>query len=137
MQLTNKIIVVTGAGSGIGRALTLLLLEKKARVAGIDLKLDALLETQKIAGVGEDRFKAFELDITNKAAVDNLPNAVVQHFGAVDGLINNAGIIQHFETVNDLGFDEIHRVFNVNFFGTLSMTKSFYLCFYNALKRTL
>ena len=54
MQLTNKIIVVTGAGSGINRALTLRLLEKKARVAGIDLKLDALLETQKIACVDED-----------------------------------------------------------------------------------
>ena len=47
------------------------------------------------------------------------------HFGAVDGIINNAGIIQPFKVVNDLSNEEIDRVFNVNFFGTLNMTKIF------------
>lgn len=125
MNVNNKVIVVTGAGSGIGRELTLQLLKKQANVVGVDLHLDSLTETQKIAGVGEGRFKAFVLDISNKEKVEALPNEVIQHFGAVDGIINNAGIIQHFILVNNLSYEEIHRVFNVNFFGTVFLTKAF------------
>lgn len=125
MQVSNKIIVVTGAGSGIGRALSLHLLAKQAKVVGVDINLNSLLETQKIAGVSDDKFKAFAFDITDKEKVESLPNEVIAHFGAVDGIINNAGIIQHFIHVNDLTYDEINRVFNVNFFGTLYLTKAF------------
>lgn len=125
MQVSNKIIVVTGAGSGIGRELTVQLLKKQAKVAGVDINLNALLETQKIANVGQDKLKVFELNITDKEKVEALPNDVISHFGTVDGIINNAGIIQHFIPVNELGYDEINRVFNVNFFGTLYLTKSF------------
>jgi short-subunit dehydrogenase len=125
MQVSNKILVLTGAGSGIGRELALQLINGGAKVAGVDINLDSLLETQKIAGVGDDRFKAFQLNITDKEKVEALPNQVIQHFGAVDGIINNAGIIQHFIPVNDLGYDEINKVFNVNFFGTLYLTKAF------------
>lgn len=81
MQVANKTIVVTGAGSGIGRELTLLLLQKQANVAGIDIHADALAETQKIADVGDDRFKGFVMDITDKAKVDALPAEVIRHFG--------------------------------------------------------
>lgn len=125
MQVANKIIVVTGAGSGIGRELTLQLLKKNAKVVGIDIHENALLETQKIAGVGHDQFKGFTLDITDKAKVEALPNEVISHFGAVDGIINNAGIIQKFIPVNELNFEEITRVMNVNFYGTVYLTKAF------------
>ena len=125
MQVQNKVIVVTGAGNGIGRELCMLLLQKQAIVAGVDLNQEALAETQKIAGVGDDRFKGYVLDITDKANVDALPEEVVKHFGSVDGLINNAGIIQKFIPVNDLPIEQINRVMNVNFYGTLNMTKAF------------
>ena len=125
MKASNKIIVVTGAGSGIGRELTLQLLKKNANVAGVDIHENALAETQQIAAVGDDRFKGFVLDISDKTKVDALPDAVIKHFGAVDGIINNAGIIQKFIHVNDLDYAQIHRVMNVNFFGTLYLTKAF------------
>lgn len=125
MQVASKTIVVTGAGSGIGRELTLQLLKKNAKVVGVDIHESALLETQKIAGVGDDQFKGFALDITDKEKVDALPNEVIFHFGVVDGIINNAGIIQHFIPVNDLSFGEINRVMNVNFYGTVYLTKAF------------
>lgn len=125
MQIANKTIVVTGAGSGIGRELSLQLLQKQANVVGVDINLNSLLETQKIAGVGDDRFKAFSLDITDKDKVDTLPNEVIQHFGSVDGIINNAGIIQKFIAVNELTIEDINRVMNVNFFGTVYLTKAF------------
>jgi short-subunit dehydrogenase len=125
MEVSNKIIVVTGAGSGIGRALSLNLLRKQAKVVGVDINLNSLLETQKIAGVSDDKFKAFALDITDKEKVESMPNEVITHFGSVDGIINNAGIIQHFIPIKDLTYEEINRVFNVNFFGTVYMTKAF------------
>ena len=125
MKVSNKIIVVTGAGSGIGRELTLQLLKKNANVAGIHIHENALAETQQIAGVGDDRFKSFALDISDKTKVDALPELVIKHFGAVDGIINNAGIIQKFIHVNDLAIEDINRVMNVNFYGTLYLTKAF------------
>lgn len=125
MQISTKTFVVTGAGSGIGRELTIQLLRKGANVAGVDIKEESLSETQRIAGVGEERFNAYKLDITNQTAVEQLPAAVVDHFGAVDGIINNAGIIQPFKPVNELSFDEINRVLAVNFYGTLYLTKAF------------
>lgn len=125
MKVANKVIVVTGGGSGIGRELCLLLLQKQANVAAVDLNPEALAETRKIAGVGNDRFKAFVLDITDKEKVDALPQEVVGHFGQVDGLINNAGIIQKFIPVIDLPMEQINRVMNVNFYGMLNMTKAF------------
>lgn len=75
--------------------------------------------------MGEERFKAFSLDITDRAKVAHFPDEVVSHFGAVDGLINNAGIIQPFKPVLDLSMEEITRVFNVNFYGTLYLTQAF------------
>jgi short-subunit dehydrogenase len=124
MNINNKTIIVTGAGSGIGRELTLLLLKKQANVAGIDINPNALNETLKLAGVSDDRFKGFPIDITDKAKVDALPNEVINHFGSVDGIINNAGIIQKFITVNDLSIEDINRVMNVNFYGTVYLTKA-------------
>lgn len=125
MQVANKIIVVTGAGSGIGRELVLQLLKKNAKVVGVDIHENALLETQKIADVGHEQFKGVTLDITDKAKVEALPDEVISHFGAVDGLINNAGIIQKFIPVNELSYEDIQRVMNVNFYGTLYVTKAF------------
>jgi len=125
MNLNNKTVVVTGAGSGIGREICLQLLPKQNRIAAVDINLDALKETQKIAKVDDDRFKAFALDITDRVKVGSLSDEVVKHFGAVDGLINNAGIIQKFIMVKDLSFEEIEKVINVNFYGTVNMTKAF------------
>lgn len=125
MQVENKVIVVTGAGSGIGRELSLHLLAKNAKIVGIDIHETALQETMKIAGVGIDRFMLKVLNITDKPNVDALPAEVIAHFGQVDGIINNAGIIQKFINVNDLSFEDINRVMNVNFYGTVYLTKAF------------
>lgn len=125
MKVEHKTIVVTGAGSGIGRELALLLLQKKANIVGVDIHLNKLIETREMAKVGEDRFLAVSLDISNREKAEALPLEVIKHFGTVDGIINNAGIIQHFIPVNDLSYEEINRVFNVNFFGTLYLTKAF------------
>jgi len=125
MKVENKVVVVTGAGNGIGRELVLSLLSRGAKVAGIDLNPNTLQETSELAGKAEDRFIGLTADISDRAAVHRLPEQVAAHFGGADGLINNAGIIQPFVTLNELDYPAIERVINVNLFGTLYVTKAF------------
>ncbi len=124
MQLKEKVFVVTGAGNGIGREVALQLLAAEARVAGVDLSDKGLSETAARAEAG-DRFSTHALDITNRAAVLALPDAVAAAHGQVDGLVNVAGIIQRFVPVMELGFDDMEKVMNVNFWGVMNMCKAF------------
>jgi NAD(P)-dependent dehydrogenase (short-subunit alcohol dehydrogenase family) len=125
MKVEGKIIVVTGAGSGIGRELALLLLTKGARVAGVDLNAAALSETARLADGRRNGFEPLVANIADRAAVEQLPQLVCTKYGAVDGVINNAGIIQPFVKINALDYATIERVLNVNLLGTLYVTKTF------------
>jgi NADP-dependent 3-hydroxy acid dehydrogenase YdfG len=125
MKVHAKVIVVTGAGSGIGRELVLHLLSKGAAVAGVDLNQTSLGETAKLALRYEPAFRGFVLNVADRAAVERLPDQVLAHFGAIDGIINNAGVIQPFSRLNDLDYSTIERVLNVNLLGTLYVIKAF------------
>lgn len=125
MIFQNKVIVVTGGGNGMGRELVLNLLSKGARVAAVDLNEAALHETAGLAGGNRDRLSLHVVNITDRSAVAALPEGVIAKHGAVDCLINCAGIIQPFVRVNDLDYAAIERVMNVNFYGTLNMIKAF------------
>lgn len=124
MNISNKIFVVTGAGGGIGSELVLGLLARGAHVAAVDLKQENLDSLKAKAGQSADRLSLHSLNIADRDGVAVLPDAVIQAHGAIDGIINCAGIIQPFVKVNDLDFDVIERVMNVNFYGTLYMTKA-------------
>ena len=124
MKPTDKVIVVTGAGSGMGRALVLALLKRGARVAAVDLNESTLQETVALAGQ-PGKVSAHVVNVSNRQAVEALPAEVIAAHGAVDGIINNAGIIQPFVRLNDLQYDAIERVLNVNLYGVIYMTKAF------------
>ncbi|WP_413375993.1 SDR family NAD(P)-dependent oxidoreductase [Alkalihalobacillus sp. 1P02AB] len=125
MEIKNKVFVVTGGGSGIGRELVLNLLSKGAQVAAVDLNKNGLEETVQLAGEKKDKVSTHVVNITDREAVEALPEQVMAYHGAVDALINNAGIIQPFVHVNDLDYEKIKLVMDVNFYGTLYMVKTF------------
>ena len=125
MKVENKSFIVTGGGSGIGRALTLALLEKGARVAAIDLNETSLKETQERANEFSDRLSLHVANITDQSRIEQLPQEILDIHGQIDGLINNAGIIQPFVKVNELTYEQIDKVMQVNFYGLLYMTKTF------------
>jgi NAD(P)-dependent dehydrogenase (short-subunit alcohol dehydrogenase family) len=125
MKVRNKIVAVTGGGNGLGRASVLDLLSRGASVAAVDIDESALKETVELARDRQDRLTSHVADVTDRGAVEALPGQVISHHGAVDGLINSAGIIQPFVRVNDLAYEAIERLMNVNFYGTLYMAKAF------------
>jgi NAD(P)-dependent dehydrogenase (short-subunit alcohol dehydrogenase family) len=125
MHASGKVIVVTGAGSGMGRQVALELLRRGAKVAAVDINEATLAETASMAPGGPGSISTHVVNITDRAAVEALPLAVIDRFGAVDGVINCAGIIQPFVRLKDLEYSAIDRVFDVNWRGTLYMTKTF------------
>lgn len=124
MDVTGKVFVVTGAGNGIGREVTLQLLAGGGSVAGVDLNEAGLARTAELAG-GVSAFSAHVVNITDRAAVEQLPAAVIAAHGQVDAVVNVAGIIQKFVKVIDLPYEEIEKVMNVNFWGVVTMCKTF------------
>ena len=125
MRIAGKVFLLTGAGSGMGREMAHQLIAKGAKVAALDIHLPQLLETKQICSADESNFLPLALDISDRSAVHSLPDQVIKHFGQVDGIINNAGIIQPFVRVNELSFEAIDHVMNVNFYGSVAVVKAF------------
>jgi len=124
MKVSDKVIVVTGAGGGIGRELVRQLLEKGANVAAI-IHRNGLEKIQAYKDMYGDRISIHTANIANREDVQKLLDEVIASHGCVDAIINNAGIIQPFMSVHDLEYEQIQWVMDVNFYGTLYMCKSF------------
>lgn len=125
MNVQNKVIVVTGAGGRIGGELVATLLSRGAKVAAVDYRKDGMDALAQKLGDKAANLSTHVVDITDREAVAKLPDEVIAKQGQIDGIINCAGIVQPFVKVNNLDYDAIARVMNVNFYGTLYMTKAF------------
>ncbi len=125
MDVKDKVFVVTGGGNGMGREVVLGLLARGARVAAVDLSEAGLAETAELAKAPDGRLTTHALNVTDRKAVLALPKAVIAAHGQVDGVLNVAGIIQKFVKLQELEFEDIERVMNVNFWGVVNMTKAF------------
>ncbi|WP_353218038.1 SDR family oxidoreductase [Sandarakinorhabdus sp.] len=108
----NKVIAITGAGSGIGRALALDLAGRGAVLALSDKDEVGLAETRRL--LGNRPASITTLDVTDTAALNSWISAAVRDFGKLDGIINNAGltVVAPFA---DCPEDDFDRVMNVNF----------------------
>lgn len=124
MNVKNKVFVVTGAGSGMGREITLTLLARGALVAAVDINEENLQKTEDLVSSNAQNLKSFVLNIVDIDAVNQIPAQIIAEFGHIDGLINNAGIIQPFERIKDISLSTIERVINVNLYGSLYLIKA-------------
>lgn len=120
----GKVCVVTGAGSGIGRALALLLAKRGARLALSDVNEAGLEETALLArGIGTE-VHTQRLDVSDREAFGAYAEAVVAHFGVAHQLYNNAGIA-FSRTIEESTYEDYERVFGVNLWGVIHGTKAF------------
>lgn len=117
---TGRVVVVTGAGSGIGRACALGLLAAGYRVALAGRKAETLAATASEAGAAAGRALVVPTDVTDPAAVNALFARVGEAFGRVDVLFNNAGVNAPPVALEDLAVDEWRRVIDTNLTGRFS-----------------
>ncbi|HVU91728.1 MAG TPA: SDR family NAD(P)-dependent oxidoreductase [Jatrophihabitans sp.] len=123
-QVRGKVAVVTGAGSGIGRALACELGRRGAVLAISDVDEAGLAETAKQLRVIGAKVSVARLDVTDRAAVLRYADDVVAEFGTVNIVINNAGIAFTGD-VEQMSFEQIERVVDVDFWGVVNGTKAF------------
>ena len=95
-SIASRVAIVTGAGSGIGRATAHLFADEGAFVAVVDRNGEGVAQVVgEISDVhGPDKVKGWTVDVTDNVAVDALPAEVASSFGGVDILINNAGVVE-------------------------------------------
>ena len=123
-DVRGKVAVVTGAGSGIGRALAYDLARQGAKVAISDVDEVGLAETAKQVEVIGAQVHSQRLNVTDRNAVVAYAETVADHFGTVNIVINNAGIAFTGD-VEDMTFEQIERVMDVDFWGVVNGTKAF------------
>jgi NAD(P)-dependent dehydrogenase (short-subunit alcohol dehydrogenase family) len=125
MDIAERVFVVTGGGNGIGRQVVLELARRGARVAAVDLDEQGLIETGRLSSTARGAVSTHTVNVTDRIAVAALPAAVTDEHGQIDGVVNIAGIIHRFVPVTELSDDEIDRVIDVNFWGTVTMCRTF------------
>ena len=118
----GQIAYVSGAGSGIGRALVRALAARGLRVAACDIRFDAAAETAALAGPG---VQPYALDVSDLAATGALADRIEAEMGPLDLVFNNAGVAMHGKPMHELTMAEWDWVIGVNLYGVIHGVRTF------------
>lgn len=124
MTAVDKVALVSGAGSGIGRAVAQALLNQGYAVALTGRRSDPLEETAAAVGAPRDKVLTVPADISDPAAVERLFSALRDRFGRLDLLFNNAGTGTPPLTVDELSWEQWKAVVDVNLHGAFLCARS-------------
>ena len=124
MGAPGKVAIVTGAGTGIGRAVAMALLEAGWRVALAGRRREPLEETCAAAGPARDRALAVPADVADPESVRALFGRVQEAFGRLDLLLNNAGVFAPAVPLEDLTVEQWRMVVDVNLTGAFLCTQA-------------
>ena len=122
MNFSEKVVIVTGAGSGMGKAMVKEFYEEGAKVVLVGRtksKLDKVIETLG----SSDKLFAIELDVSNENAVQAAIQAVKDKWGTVDVLINNAGVLDSYASAHEVSLEEWNQTIAINLTGPFLMSK--------------
>jgi len=114
MNFKNKIVIVSGTSSGIGKACAELLLEKEAMVVGLDIKKPS---------ISHARYIHYLMDVSDEKEVMGLIKDIDEEFGKADGLVNCAGIFINAKPFYELDLSEWNKVIDTNLTGIFILSK--------------
>src|SRR5487761_312174 len=122
-RVSGKVAIITGGGTGIGRACALLFASEGAKVAVAARRRDKLdIVAQEIAAAGGEAL-TLECDVTNRGSVERAVRAVAERFGKLNVVVNNAGAV-HTGTVEETSDDDWERIISVNLTGTFLLSRA-------------
>ena len=124
MDLNNRIVIITGGGRGLGATYAVGAAKEGATVVVADIA-DTSDTVRSIEDLG-GKVRALDVDITDQAAVSSMVDTVMDEFGRIDALVNNAAYFRAAESgsFEDVAMDELDRCLNVNIRGTWLCTKA-------------
>jgi NADP-dependent 3-hydroxy acid dehydrogenase YdfG len=123
--LDDKVVVITGAGSGIGRALAVNLARRGSLLALSDVDEAGLAETVELAATaGAREVRSDRLDVADRAGFAAYAASVAEQFGRVNVVVNNAGVALAGDLV-DLTYEDMDWIVGINFWGVVHGTKEF------------
>ncbi|MCM3611833.1 SDR family oxidoreductase [Planococcus sp. MERTA32b] len=115
----DKVVIITGGGSGLGRAAAVSIAKQGGKLVLVDMSKDGLEESKKeiLAAASDAQIETVEANVTNEEDVKNYVDFTVGKFGKIDGFFNNAGIEGKQNLTEAYGSDEFEKVVNVNLNG--------------------
>ncbi|WP_020006433.1 glucose 1-dehydrogenase [Salinicoccus albus] len=119
MKLDGKVAVITGAGSGMGRAIATLFAHEGANVVVSDMNLDTAEQTVKIITENDGQAISCKADITDQSDVETLIRQAVDAYGSLDILVNNAGMMDNMYSAGNISDSLWSKVMDVNVTGMM------------------
>lgn len=125
MRLQNKVAVVTGASSGMGKAIVEKFANEGANVVAVARRKERLEEIQASLADAPGKVEIFQGDVSLRETNDNMIDFAVEKFGALDILVNNAGVMDDMSPVGDVADERYNEVMSINLYGPMaSMRKA-------------
>ena len=121
---TDRVAVITGAGSGIGRALALDLAGRGAHLALFEINEETLAETVAACRGQARSVKGYQVDVSDRKVVHDLADTVLADFGRVNLVVNNAGV-GVMATVEEMTYEDLDWLVGINWWGVVHGTKAF------------
>ncbi|XP_075984034.1 meso-2,3-butanediol dehydrogenase-like [Anticarsia gemmatalis] len=122
MSFKNKVVLITGSGSGMGEATAILFAKEGADVVIVDIKEDTAKKTGEECRKFDNKVLVINADISNDVQAKNTIDATIKNFGKLDVLVNNAGIVRKGKLIDGNIMDTFDEVLNVNLRAVVSMT---------------
>lgn len=125
-NLQNKVVVITGAASGIGKALAMTCLAKGCHLVLNDYDEKGLkMAVSQMQSTTNQRIEWMAFDVSDKLAMERFAQFTIDKFGQVDLVINNAGVALGRLTIESASYDELEWVMNINYWGMVYGSKTF------------